>query len=99
HPAGVVLSSFVSSSSRRHTSVSRDWSSDVCSSDLRSIPNSTYRPLRSGLVRSTGCTLEQVYGWGTPTDSLRLCGNTADWKHPSELCHGSECAQRRCLAA
>src|SRR5690606_40632991 len=35
---------FFFSSRRRHTRFSRDWSSDVCSSDL---------PLRSGLVPST----------------------------------------------
>src|SRR5690606_40750923 len=31
----VVMSIFFFSSRRRHTSFSRDWSSDVCSSDLR----------------------------------------------------------------
>src|SRR5690606_9383816 len=31
--------SFLLSSTRRHTRCSRDWSSDVCSSDLRDFPN------------------------------------------------------------
>src|SRR2546429_9982544 len=34
----IVRSSFFFSSRRRHTRCSRDWSSDVCSSDLRDRP-------------------------------------------------------------
>src|SRR5699024_11745949 len=34
HPAGVLLGSFFFSSRRLHTIAKRDWSSDVCSSDL-----------------------------------------------------------------
>src|SRR5690625_7721562 len=33
-----MLSLFLFSSRRRHTRWPRDWSSDVCSSDLRSVP-------------------------------------------------------------
>src|SRR5690606_39597384 len=32
-------------SRRRHTRFSRDWSSDVCSSDLRSVPYHFIKPL------------------------------------------------------
>src|SRR5690606_29354163 len=35
---------FFFSSSRRHTSFSRDWSSDVCSSDLSTLPQYQDRP-------------------------------------------------------
>src|SRR5690606_39768669 len=35
---------FFFSSRRRHTSFSRDWSSDVCSSDLRRFPNLVVPP-------------------------------------------------------
>src|SRR5690606_3256435 len=53
----VVLLFFFFSSRRRHTSFSRDWSSDVCSSDLgdawgRFASNATNRPnLRSDPMR------------------------------------------------
>src|SRR3989449_11276538 len=42
---------FFFSSRRRHTRCSRDWSSDVCSSDLRSSPArgcTAYEPARAG---------------------------------------------------
>src|SRR2546422_11627996 len=38
-----VLAFFFFSSRRRHTRCSRDWSSDVCSSDLGEIPANTYK--------------------------------------------------------
>src|SRR5690606_39769245 len=38
-PFKSVLLSFFFSSRRRHTRFSRDWSSDVCSSDLNGAPN------------------------------------------------------------
>src|SRR5699024_11862915 len=38
---------FFVSSRRRHTSSKRDWSSDVCSSDLPAIPASPPEPLRT----------------------------------------------------
>src|SRR5699024_11851350 len=42
--------SFVFSSRRRHTRSKRDWSSDVCSSDLSSIQPSRLRPGNSATV-------------------------------------------------
>src|SRR5262245_10331198 len=42
---GAALASFFFSSRRRHTSCLSDWSSDVCSSDLRS-KDACYDPLR-----------------------------------------------------
>src|SRR2546429_806799 len=44
---------FFFSSRRRHTRCSRDWSSDVCSSDLSvpSVSSSSYRPEKAGQHR------------------------------------------------
>src|SRR2546422_8149004 len=42
-----AVSLFFFSSRRRHTRCSRDWSSDVCSSDLSSFPTVRLRRLRS----------------------------------------------------
>src|SRR5690606_40885549 len=39
----VIIHSFFFSSRRRHTRFSRDWSSDVCSSDLRRRQGGTHR--------------------------------------------------------
>src|SRR5690606_39414447 len=47
---------FFFSSRRRHTSFSRDWSSDVCSSDLMPIGNHT-KPV---VVRAGGVTERQT---------------------------------------
>src|SRR2546422_10857288 len=53
--ASLILSLFFFSSRRRHTRCSRDWSSDVCSSDLWSalrLPGDTARAQVRALVRS-----------------------------------------------
>src|SRR5690606_68043 len=55
---------FFSSSRRRHTRFSRDWSSDVCSSDLRSALRLYIVPAR---IR-TGITIFSVF-----PDSVRDC--------------------------
>src|SRR5690606_1617830 len=44
------------SSRRRHTSFSRDWSSDVCSSDLLKAQLADYSPVR-------GCMIIRPYGY------------------------------------
>src|SRR2546422_5537885 len=49
---------FFFSSRRRHTRCSRDWSSDVCSSDLDGLPR-LYVTLGLGLLFVTG----QVLAW------------------------------------
>src|SRR5690606_40382175 len=41
------------SSRRRHTSFSRDWSSDVCSSDLGGLPD------RDGIVSLDACIMDE----------------------------------------
>src|SRR5690606_16323535 len=49
-PLSQVLRSFFFSSRRRHTSFSRDWSSDVCSSDLPAITPAILSARRSMLL-------------------------------------------------
>src|SRR2546422_7300449 len=46
---------FFFSSRRRHTRCSRDWSSDVCSSDL-AVPLTRYRTVSSAFVGPDRCT-------------------------------------------
>src|SRR5690606_40213125 len=55
---------------RRHTRFSRDWSSDVCSSDLQSLPSPRIHVQRSphrgtllkrGIVRSNTSTLISIF--------------------------------------
>src|SRR5215475_489196 len=41
---------FFFSSRRRHTRFSRDWSSDMCSSDLQELPDIAYRALTARLL-------------------------------------------------
>src|SRR5205809_1427425 len=45
-----LLFCFFFSSRRRHTRCSRDWSSDVCSSDLRSAPQQLFEDARLVLL-------------------------------------------------
>src|SRR5690606_40899040 len=45
---------FFFSSRRRHTRFSRDWSSDVCSSDLQQLFSEAQRTFSSGCVRVEG---------------------------------------------
>src|SRR5690606_39431680 len=49
---------FFFSSRRRHTRFSRDWSSDVCSSDLAAAPSSSFRRPQSGSIptKSASCS-------------------------------------------
>src|SRR5438270_991548 len=65
HPAkpvkGLQVSFFVSSS-RRHTRFDCDWSSDVCSSDLRPDVKPSIRALPSGRAGETGSAEEWTMG-------------------------------------
>src|SRR5699024_11412262 len=47
-PRTLSLSAFLSPISRRHTRSKRDWSSDVCSSDLRTEKTGAARPPQEG---------------------------------------------------
>src|SRR5437868_8176 len=66
---------FFFSSRRRHTRSKRDWSSDVCSSDLTATDNCGTPTLTSsdGIVSSNGCDRTQIRTW-TATDA---CGNSS----------------------
>src|SRR5256885_6270051 len=52
---------FFFSSRRRHTRLQGDWSSDVCSSDLKYIVTGTTRDRASGSSASGSC--EPEYAW------------------------------------
>src|SRR5690606_39807970 len=60
---------FFFSSRRRHTRFSRDWSSDVCSSDLYFIPIATPTGYRT------------ISGWTFPSTS-RGTTRSANWRMP-----------------
>src|SRR5437868_6394548 len=66
---------FFFSSRRRHTRSKRDWSSDVCSSDLTATDNCGTPILTSsdGVVSSNGCDRTQIRTW-TAADA---CGNSS----------------------
>src|SRR5207302_7912011 len=59
---------FFFSSRRRHTRFSRDWSSDVCSSDLLSSSSSV--SYTDGGVTKTLTTSAQYDGWGRVIQSI-----------------------------
>src|SRR2546429_7581045 len=77
--------SFFFSSRRRHTRCSRDWSSDVCSSDLIvcDLPN----PCTLGISRVNGAT--RIMLWQTLFPGVKLCQQTAPFLHDSENQPGS----------
>src|SRR5690606_39283878 len=52
------------SSRRRHTRFSRDWSSDVCSSDLDSLIKRIFRPSRFARVFLVEIRVHHLFGGG-----------------------------------
>src|SRR5690606_41024865 len=74
---------FFFSSRRRHTRFSRDWSSDVCSSDLAS------RTARSPIAWT--CTWKPCRS-SSATYSLSLAGSTYDRPVPPHPQYGSRVA-------
>src|SRR5690606_39428915 len=66
---GLDRSRFVFSSRRRHTSFSRDWSSDVCSSDLAVAASST-SAATNALMASTGSRRAYYLGMMHATYSM-----------------------------
>src|SRR5690606_31492304 len=79
---------FLFSSRRRHTRFSRDWSSDVCSSDLRH-PNCVPRgAARSGARRGRGCG---QFGWRASAAAGRP--RCRSWRS-EERRVGAECRRR-----
>src|SRR5205809_6603073 len=74
---------FFFSSRRRHTRCSRDWSSDVCSSDLRTTRHDAIRRW----VESRG-------GWPATVKSTRSRGDGAGLLRSEERRVGKECRSR-----
>src|SRR2546422_7190698 len=74
---------FFFSSRRRHTRCSRDWSSDVCSSDLPA-PRSRPGPLPPAPRRNRASSLQKWFGRGrAPPTAPRRDGRSEE--HTSEL--------------
>ena len=63
-----TFSVFFFSSRRRHTRSDRDWSSDVCSSDL-DMPHNTYRNAKEALKNAKKIMSE------TKSDAVKLEGD------------------------
>src|SRR5690606_39545756 len=67
---------FFFSSRRRHTRFSRDWSSDVCSSDLRShgarVPGRLIVSAKSWLSHPGVDRTAPILPWGAPADVAKL---------------------------
>src|SRR5205809_7901269 len=89
--------SFFFSSRRRHTRCSRDWSSDVCSSDLTAAELRRLTRERIGLPEGEGFELELVTG----RSEERRVGKSVDLggrriiKKKKERCQG-DCRGGRC---
>src|SRR2546422_2602396 len=81
---------FFFSSRRRHTRCSRDWSSDVCSSDLNSSPPSV---LAEMLTATLGA---QCMLWQTSPAATELETRVLDWlrQRSEERRVGKECRSR-----
>src|SRR2546429_6213838 len=78
------LCSFFVSSRRRHTRCSRDWSSDVCSSDLwLSESGATIRVAQDLLGQSDMETTLRVYTHSVPDSKRRAIANVAALLFPS----------------
>src|SRR5690606_39851353 len=94
-----LFSYFFFSSRRRHTRFSRDWSSDVCSSDLWGQAIAGLVPLAAVVAENggvtffhSGSTLNKIYG--VPASSL------PEWRRRMQVRSeerrvGKECRNRR----
>src|SRR5687768_18612360 len=75
--------SFFFSSRGRHTRCSRDWSSDVCSSDLGVVIFGSDREIKEGdTVKRTGAIVEVPVGMGLLGRVVDGLGNPIDGKGP-----------------
>src|SRR5687768_16803263 len=75
--------SFFFSSRGRHTRCSRDWSSDVCSSDLGVVIFGSDREIKEGdTVKRTGAIVEVPVGKGLLGRVVDALGNPIDGKGP-----------------
>src|SRR5207253_5313847 len=67
---------FLCSSRRRHTRWPRDWSSDVCSSDLFMTPDSVERSSSKGLDAKALLAKHDSYGFFSALGDLLVTGPT-----------------------
>src|SRR2546422_2726158 len=78
---------FFFSSRRRHTRCSRDWSSDVCSSDLKLIANAGIRTIFYGEFYRDQKSLEVARRLGIELVDLATATRAAsDWQAPPARC-------------
>src|SRR2546429_6303570 len=75
---------FFFSSRRRHTRCSRDWSSDVCSSDLNQEHLTMPAPLRKTSSRCVRMCATSKFSWSTIASKL-MSSSTRSEEHTSEL--------------
>src|SRR5207247_5343395 len=89
HSLGFNLSycfSFFFSSRRRHTRSTRDWSSDVCSSDLCC----THPQNRFCLYRYLRTRTDRTAGWPQGNHALALCpGSVKEFPKAASKCQCS----------
>src|SRR2546422_6808991 len=78
---------FFFSSRRRHTRCSRDWSSDVCSSDLTDFLFKETYDTRDRLVHKYGIAPIQVKSLLTPEQQAEKFGNKLWERQPDECCN------------
>src|SRR5436305_8847053 len=90
-----LLIFFFFSSRRRHTRCGRDWSSDVCSSDLDSTSTTqkTYNHDSSGAQTSN--TLQVSYTPPSPVLNQNMSGAGVATNRSEERRVGKECRSRR----
>src|SRR2546421_8818347 len=103
---GYVGPEFFLSSRRRHTISDRDWSSDVCSSDLSlrgegaAAPSPRRDPVRPGNFPATLLSLDRIClrpsGKGTCSDCFRRSSGAGAslWVRSEEGLLGEECGFR-----
>src|SRR5690606_40672588 len=90
---------FFFSSRRRHTRFSRDWSSDVCSSDLvektRSLIGSIWDPQPTNIeLPSVLVTGDRITGTGGKQEEQKKATPQAEFTRSEERRVGKECRSR-----
>src|SRR5207253_7818216 len=102
---------FFVSSRRRHTRWPRDWSSDVCSSDLTPLPPTPAPPSDSlapsvpfGFVTTSATQSSVSLSWNASTDNVGVAGydvyeNGSSVARSEERRVGKECGSGCCAAS
>src|SRR5437870_6646013 len=81
---------FFFSSRRRHTRWPRDWSSDVCSSDLTSSPAGS----RSRSGTRARCGRAESSSWAGPISRPGTCARSSSATAPRASCRSPPCSRR-----